>query len=252
MKLTNEIKNRGLVGALGANGCSAGSTDKWILVVNLVAWRAEEKVLVNEIRCEMPVSKTELNQFMSQVKAYTMVEFQITETRQKSISISNLTVFTGEDPALAKVREELQVPVKISTPILGELVLDRRFKQYNGQIEWCDSKIQIGLWCEEYTKPEAVIKTAESLFKAQKNWDNLAKEFVTDRLLELKNENWLEDNEVELSRTEFLSRITLQEINVEESGEFSFWYHDGDLFLGHSIQVSGDIIEGLKDADIAG
>jgi hypothetical protein len=78
------------------------------------------------------------------------------------------------------------------------------------------------------------------------------REFTADRLLTLKNESWLGDDEEELSRVVFISRVTLQEITVDENGDFDFWLDDGDLFWGHTILVNGNIDRGLSDAGIHG
>jgi hypothetical protein len=56
----------------------------------------------------------------------------------------------------------------------------------------------------------------------------------------------------QLNAENFKSRMTLQSISIEETGEFTFWHDDGDLFWGHSIQVWGDLVTGPTHADIAG
>ena len=71
-------------------------------------------------------------------------------------------------------------------------------------------------------------------------------------LLPLKNENWLDEDEAELSPDEFKDRMTLESITVYPSGSFDFWHNDGDLFWGHSIQISGNLSDGPKHADIPG
>ena len=46
--------------------------------------------------------------------------------------------------------------------------------------------------------------------------------------------------------------MTLDAITVYPDGAFDFWHHDGDMFWGHSIQVSGSLSEGLILADTLG
>jgi hypothetical protein len=57
---------------------------------------------------------------------------------------------------------------------------------------------------------------------------------------------------MQLSAEEFGSRMTLTSITIEETGSFEFWHDDGDLFWGHSIQISADVANGPTDADIPG
>lgn len=245
-------KIRGLVGASGAAGGSVGSTDKWTLVFDLVAWITDNDVSEGKLRCEMPISKAELKQLMANVKAYSVVEFRIVETTKRGVSISDPTSFAGEDTSLTQIRDALQIPVKIDTPTFGVLELDRRLGEYSGKIDWCGVEVRLSLSCIDHTNPAAAITAAESLFNDRENWTIRIKEFVADRLLELKNDGWLEEGEPELSRNDFISKIVLQDISVDESRSFSFYFDDGDLFWGHSIVVSGDVLEGLRDADIAG
>jgi hypothetical protein len=51
---------------------------------------------------------------------------------------------------------------------------------------------------------------------------------------------------------DFQKQMKLQSINVAGDGRFEFWHHDGDLFWGHAIQISGTLKDGLTDADIPG
>ena len=69
-------------------------------------------------------------------------------------------------------------------------------------------------------------------------------------LLPLKNDAWRDEDEPRLSPAQFAARITLQSVNAY--GSFGFWHDDGDLFWGHSVQVTGNLKEGPKDADIPG
>jgi hypothetical protein len=41
-------------------------------------------------------------------------------------------------------------------------------------------------------------------------------------------------------------------VTVEPDGEFEFWYNDGNLFLGHSVRVDGNLTDGATHASIRG
>lgn len=68
----------------------------------------------------------------------------------------------------------------------------------------------------------------------------------------MKNDNWLDEDEHEVSADEFKQRMSLDAITVNPDGTFDFWHDDGDLFFGHVIKVSGHIDSGLRDAGIHG
>lgn len=44
-----------------------------------------------------------------------------------------------------------------------------------------------------------------------------------------------------LTAAQFLKRMKLQSVNADPDGSFAFWHDDGDLFWGHSIQVTGNL-----------
>lgn len=68
----------------------------------------------------------------------------------------------------------------------------------------------------------------------------------------LKNEGWLDEDEAPLTEADFLSRLTLRALTVDEFGHFTFWYDDGDVFWGHAIEAHGTLADGVRGADISG
>jgi hypothetical protein len=97
-----------------------------------------------------------------------------------------------------------------------------------------------------------VLQVASNLFNAQLEWGRRVQAFAVQKLLPLKNEAWLSEGEERLSAEEFGLRMMLTCITIEETGRFTFWHDDDDLFWGHSIQISGDVANGPTDADIPG
>jgi len=57
-------------------------------------------------------------------------------------------------------------------------------------------------------------------------------DYAVEKLLERKNEIWLDEDESEVTHVEFKSRMVLQSITVSPDEEFNFWHDDGDLFWG--------------------
>ena len=88
--------------------------------------------------------------------------------------------------------------------------------------------------------------------EAMEQWASKVNDYAAGQLLELKNDNWLDEDESAISREDFLGRMQLNSITVHPEGEFEFWHDDGDLFWGHSILVSGSFTDGITHADIAG
>ena len=56
----------------------------------------------------------------------------------------------------------------------------------------------------------------------------------------------------EITEEEFASRIYITELSVNADGEFTAYYNDDDMFLGHVITINGSLEEGIEDAYIQG
>ena len=113
-------------------------------------------------------------------------------------------------------------------------------------------KIRLSLEPNDVDFPQEVIKTAECLWKNIRDWDSRARERATEGLLSVKNESWLGDGEQPVTAAKFKKRLKPESVTIREDGSFDFWYEDGDLFWGHSIEVRGDLDGGFSDAAFHG
>lgn len=79
-----------------------------------------------------------------------------------------------------------------------------------------------------------------------------ARYYAADGLLDLKNSEWLEEDEQPIDRDSFMKRIELQETEQRSDGIIELWCNDGDLFFGHSIIVYLNPDFTMKDTELAG
>jgi hypothetical protein len=86
----------------------------------------------------------------------------------------------------------------------------------------------------------------------QARWHEAALDRAATQLLELKNDIWLNEDEVPLTREQFQARMKLEAIALEADGSVAFWFDDGDLFFGHGICVSGSVEKGFTSANLRG
>ncbi len=117
--------------------------------------------------------------------------------------------------------------------------------KYNEKYKWFECKIEdefgsIDLHISDYGKDE--ITTAAKLSNEIISWYKINRGKIydyaaTDELIQLKNETWLEEDEVEITREEFIERIRVQSISIYYDGNFEVWFDDGDIFWGHGIKV---------------
>ena len=158
------------------------------------------------------------------------------------------------DEELAAIATRLQTPLVVPHKLLGELTLNRRHGWFEGTARWNGRRVDLTLHPGEKLDLSRNLQVAERLWDQQQEWKQKVDAYAVQKLLPLKNSNWLDEDENEppLTPTQFLGRMALSSISIDHTGKFEFWHDDGDLFFGHSIQISGSLKEGLTRADIPG
>lgn len=78
-----------------------------------------------------------------------------------------------------------------------------------------------------------------------------AKEYTAHKLLKLKNDLWLEEDEKEVTKKDFKDRMKFTSLYVF-SESANFYFDDGDLFWGHTIEVTINQNLEFIDANIVG
>ena len=78
-----------------------------------------------------------------------------------------------------------------------------------------------------------------------------AKEYTAHKLLKLKNDLWLEEDEKEVTKKDFKDRMKFTSLYVF-SESANFYFDDGDLFWGHTIEVTVNKNLEFIDANIVG
>jgi hypothetical protein len=88
------------------------------------------------------------------------------------------------------------------------------------------------------------------------NWivdnENGIKCSIAKKLISLKNESWLKENETELTETEFIKRIKLTSIFFFGKGNSELIFNDGNLFCEHEIVAVLNTKYKLTDINIRG
>jgi hypothetical protein len=190
---------------------------------------------------------------MALVRPYCIVEAEIDDGSEAAVTTLHRIVHVGaKDSELEQFARQLQKPIVLHDATLGRLKYNRRFGWFEGRAEWCGHEVEVNLSCTRSEEPTAVLDVATRLFKEQVQWDRRVREYAVEQLLPLKNDSWRDEDEEEMSAADFLSKMSLESISLDEDGGLTFWHNDGDLFWGHAIQISGNLTDGLKSADIPG
>lgn len=247
----------GVVSASGASAGKSGREKLWTLNVDLIAWRiAGQEVRRAPLKVSKRVSDAELKAQKAPIAAETVIAFRgkLCESSPFGDARAELTSLLAPptDPELESILDEYRQPVELTDPVLGKLVLDRSVDWFEGMVVWSGQPVQIGASLDENGDAADTLGTARALLADAAGWTAKVNAFVVDKLLALKNDSWLEEDEAPLTADQFIACMQLDSITVDPGGYFTFWHNDGDLFWGHTIQVSGSLHEGLSDATIAG
>ncbi|MCL2854646.1 MAG: DUF2262 domain-containing protein [Defluviitaleaceae bacterium] len=156
---------------------------------------------------------------------------------------------------LYAILTDYRQPAKIVDDTFGEFAFDRRLGNFEGVVELQGRKIRV------YLSTESDIEFLHILCNKSSNFAEKASHFAATKLLELGNQwqedDWEEETDfIPLTEEDFIKRISLNAITFfqDEEGacEYCLWFNDGDIFLGHSINVSGNKKNGFTNANIEG
>jgi hypothetical protein len=247
----------GVVGPIGAGAGKSGRETLWTLRFKFDAWRlAEGPLQQGKLMISRKVSDEEYRALQASIEPYSLLRVQariaIDEEKHESIGFLEqiLGVAIG-DAELERISQQLQKPVIYTDQIFGELTLDRRFDLYSGDATWRGKSVKLFVKTNG-AGPGDAAAVAHELWKQQDHWDFRVRECASQRLTELKNDSWLDEDDQPMSEAEFREKMVLREISVSQQGAFEFWFDDGDMFWGHAIHVGGTLQDGPRNADIAG
>ena len=249
----------GVVASSGLGASTGGEVCH--LTFKTLPWRLQGGELVHETavvhrRC----SKAEVDAMFEALSEYSVyrIEGKLLPSPKgwngAQIELARLLDPKLKDPELERAVEELKKPVTHHDAQFGKFTLNRRVNWFEAETPWLGAVTQLHLQSdkEDAEFPHDSLEQARLLWKDANRWDREIQSMMLRKLLDLKNGNWLEEDEKELTAADFLSRVSLSSITVDPTGSFEFWYDDGDLFWGHSIMVSGSFEEGLQEAGIHG
>ena len=123
------------------------------------------------------------------------------------------------DPEVVREAERLQQPVTITLPSLGEMTLDRRVGWFEGDVLWCGQAVWLSLDTDDRQDPSGSAETATALLGDDEKWHQRIREFAVAKLLELKNESWLDEGEPRITAEHFLDRMRLETIATAAGGK---------------------------------
>ena len=250
----------GMIDGIGAGGGSTQGSD-WFGTFTFAVWRAGNgPVRTEPLRIEQHVGpKDALKRFMDRLEARQLIRIAIAADpepygeRPRLKAEMRTVVGPAEDAEIAAVAAPILDPPPYHHPKLGEFRPDKRFpKSLEGHATWLGRRIGLVLNADGADAPEQLAETALKLLADQLGWQNKVERAVYDELHPVWiDAGWGTDGDSP-TREQWLSRLTLKSITIDEGGSFDFDFDDGELFWGHYVFASGSLDEGVTDAQMAG
>jgi len=248
----------GVVSPAGASGGKSRGEELWTFRFTFEAWRVRGgRAQTRPLTIRRKVTDQELAVFRELIKPYTVICIRARVLSESPFGGPEglLETFVGLDDSDTELNEfavQLQKPISYEDSTFGTFTLDRRVDWFTGGAVWKGKPVSLHLSARAPAEVQAALGTAHSLWQAQDVWDQRVRDYAVQLLLPLKNESWLNEGEIEVTAGQFKERMKLESITVHPDGSFEFWHNDGDLFWGHSIQITGSLSKGPISADIPG
>jgi hypothetical protein len=249
------VRVRGMVSIGGAAMSQSrradGRWDLWRVGVGLRPWRAEGgQIQTSNIALWKP---TRLPFWFWRLlfRSGTIIEMAV-DPAVAAEGRGRWSRFLGwrTDPQLREAQADWRSAKVLEDPELGPFQYDERLDLFSASASWRGRPVKLSLGTDRNAQNPPV-DHAREIFENAEGWERKAQAAILAELLPLKNENWLGDDESPLSPDQFLARMTLETVSVDP-GMVQFYYHDGDLFWGHTIIATFDEEEDQAWAEIAG
>ncbi len=194
---------------------------------------------------------------MASITAYSILRIharinQNSVNQPETALLEEVLEFNAESDAMNSVIKKLREPVYRDDSFFGRLQLNRKINQFEIRAPWLGTEIELLVSATELEEFEQAITVSKALWQAARKWDKRLREYAAVQLLDLKNEEWRDEDEKPVSRRQFKKRMRLNTVSAYPDGSFEFWFDDDDLFWGHAIKIDGNLDDGPEHANIAG
>jgi hypothetical protein len=136
-----------------------------------------------------------------------------------------------------------KLPLRIEDDVLGELTRQASDTVFEGAVTHAGEQVPVQVSANGKAEVTASLGQARMIVADLDAYVARAKAYAVEALLELKNDNWLDEGEEELTPEEFQAPMALSYIWCDDEGDATFVFGDGvsqdfdGLFLGHSIAI---------------
>lgn len=216
----------GIVAPPGGGASYGPGPDVAYFSFHLISWRVVGSCVRSEkLRVQKSIASEADKELGKFLRPYVVARLRLKVAEQSCFpGIQALMVAAPEactdDAELSQKAAELQIPVTMSTDRFGSFTLNRSVHWYksNASCSWGGQPARLTLSCgdsDDDAFPEASLAKALELWEDEAKWDALVRASMVAELLPVKNESWLNEDEAELTETDFLNAVRLTSIGVD-------------------------------------
>ena len=125
-------------------------------------------------------------------------------------------------------------------PVLGQLRWDERRKFLDGELQTPAGPVKLGFEVVDESSLAEQLTRARTLVTHLPGAMERARHFAAERLVGLKNDGYLEEDEAPLSQEEFAARLGLPRVELLLDGPCDFTFGDDEMLWGHFITVESE------------
>jgi hypothetical protein len=253
-KFDKEIKEIAIITQTRPFSGAKSGTDKFYeVIMGITAWKfiTGKEIFTGEYSLTVKADSEGIKSLREKILPDTIISLKV---RQKGNYFLLVEIFENKtiDEELEKILKEQTKQIIYKDDTLGRFILDKRFDIYTKKIEWDNKNVELNIEKYKGKRLSDAFITANEFIREQIMWDQKVKKFAANKLLKLKNEEWLEENEKEITLEQFVERINVENINIFSRKRFEIYFDDGDIFWGHEIIVSGNLEKGPIRVEIEG
>lgn len=242
-----------VTGPLGPGASKTG--EFWIASIDLIAWKmidTNEPAKIEEKRLCWLADEEQWEKSKNLLRENSIVRLLV-RVGEQSLMLVQVLDPNYQDHELENILQEALKPVYYFDKVLGMFVLNKSIKTFEKEITWAQEKGELSFDLDDESAMKEALKTAHILLKDEEKWNKKIRKYAAQQLLELANDWIVDDEEVdEITEEMFINLMEFSCLCVYPNGDFDVFFDDGDMFLGHSIIVSGNINGEFTSAEISG
>lgn len=203
-----------------------------------------------------PCKKSDIRSWMKKITAGSMLHMEIRLTKklvedQLRGKVVRYIGKTRADKELLEAAKDKR-PSTIEVPGFGVFTLDSRHDCYVTTISIAKSRAALEVRSDRKRTIDTLCQRIQQQGLLKREYQTRMLDVLERDLLPLKNEQWLEDDEKPVTRTQFRRAPRLASIEIATNGAYECVFDDGGQFWGHDLVVYGSLKTGPKHADLYG